>query len=113
MLKQPDPPLGDEEITLRPPAQRDLPAIELISRDPGWVAAFGVPTMSPAEMLELNEQRWADGRAATFAISDRSDRCVGHVWLNVSPLDRHRGTLGYWLLPPARGKGLATRAVKL
>src|SRR6266480_3088193 len=25
----------------------------------------------------------------------------------------HRGSVGYWLLPEARGKGLASRAVKL
>lgn len=27
--------------------------------------------------------------------------------------DRRRGSIGYWLLPEARGKGLATRAVRL
>lgn len=37
--------------------------------------------------------------------------CVGHVFVNLS--DAGRGSVGYWLLPEARGKGLATRAVQL
>src|SRR5512143_2034886 len=40
-------------------------------------------------------------------------RCVGHVWVNTRPDDRSVGSVGYWLLPTARGRGLATRAVRL
>jgi ribosomal-protein-alanine N-acetyltransferase len=31
----------------------------------------------------------------------------------VDPADAHRGSVGYWLLPEARGKGFATRSVQL
>jgi len=75
------------------------------------IRAFGCPTMSAEQLLELNRSRWDRGEAATFAICDASGSCVGHVFVNLS--DMHRGSIGYWLLPEVRGKGLASRAVKL
>jgi RimJ/RimL family protein N-acetyltransferase len=79
--------------------------------DPDVIRAFGRPTMSAEQLLDLNRSRWDRGEAATFAICEASGRCVGHVFVNLSGKDR--GSVGYWLLPEARGKGLASRAVKL
>jgi RimJ/RimL family protein N-acetyltransferase len=110
-LTPPDPPLGDELVLLRPPEERDLPAIERGVRDPGVVRGFGRPSASARELLELNRRRWHDGEGATFAICDGTGTCVGHVFVNLG--GRGRGSIGYWLLPEARGKGLATRAVRL
>lgn len=75
------------------------------------IRAFGRPTMSAELLLELNRSRWERGEAATFAICDATGDCVGHVFVNLS--DMRRGSVGYWLLPEARGKGLASRAVEL
>jgi RimJ/RimL family protein N-acetyltransferase len=111
VLAAPDPPLKDEGITLRPPEEQDLAAIERGIRDPDVVRSFGYPTLSAEELLELNRRRWDDGQAATFAICDAAGACVGHVFLNLADADR--GSIGYWLLPEARGKGLASRAVRL
>jgi [ribosomal protein S5]-alanine N-acetyltransferase len=113
MLEPPRPPLRDRELTLRPPDKRDLVAIGRILDDPGWRAAFGPATQTPDELLEWNRKGWRDGRAATFAICAPDDVCVGHVWLNLSPLDAKRAAVGYWLQREARGMGFATRAVKL
>ena len=33
--------------------------------------------------------------------------------MDVDLADSHRGSVGYWLLPEARGKGFATRSVQL
>jgi RimJ/RimL family protein N-acetyltransferase len=33
--------------------------------------------------------------------------------MEVDPADAHRGSVGYWLLSEARGKGFATRSVQL
>jgi ribosomal-protein-alanine N-acetyltransferase len=73
--------------------------------------AFGRPAMSAEQLLDLNCSRWDRGEAATFAICDASGGCVGHVFVNLS--GTNRGSIGYWLLPEARGKGLASSAVKL
>ena len=96
---------------LRPPEERDLPLIERGLRDPDVIRAFGRSTLDAAHMLEEMSDRWTRGEAATLAICDTTDRCVGHVFVNLGP--SHRATVGYWLLLEVRGKGLATRAVRL
>lgn len=88
-----------------------MPAIDRALRDPDVIRAFGASTLDAEQLLELNRSRWAEGEAATFAICDTTALCVGHVFVNLGP--SHRATVGYWLLPEARGKGLATRAVRL
>jgi RimJ/RimL family protein N-acetyltransferase len=110
-LPVPDPPLGDGVVSLRPPEERDLLAIARGIHDSGVIRAFGRPTLSAEEVLGLNRSRWDQGEAATFAICAPADSCVGHVFVNLANMGR--GTIGYWLLPEARGEGLATRAVLL
>jgi RimJ/RimL family protein N-acetyltransferase len=104
--------LSDGVVTLRPPDERDLTAIDLGIHDPDVVRWFGQPDASATEVLELNRRRWADG-SPTVAICELDGSCVGHVWVNVSTDDQKTGSVGYWLLPEARGRGLATRAVRL
>ncbi len=111
MLPVPDPALSDGVVSLRPPEERDLPAIERGINDPDVIRAFGRPTLAAEQLLELNRNRWNQDEAATFAICDPGDRCLGHVFVNLVRVGR--GNVGYWLLPEARGKGLATRAVLL
>jgi RimJ/RimL family protein N-acetyltransferase len=103
--------LSDRVVSLRPPDERDLPAIERGLHDPDVMRAFGRTTMSARQLLELNRRRWAEGTGATFAICDAAGECVGHVFVNIPGASR--GNVGYWLLPEARGKGMATRAVRL
>jgi RimJ/RimL family protein N-acetyltransferase len=110
-MEPPDPRLTDGVVTLRPADERDLGAIERGITDPDVIRWFGQPTMSAREVLELNRSRWIDGAGPTFAVCAPDDRCVGHVWVNVGI--GARGAVGYWLLPEARGQGLATRAVRL
>jgi RimJ/RimL family protein N-acetyltransferase len=111
MLPVPDGPLSDGVVLLRPPDERDLPAIEAGIHDPDVVEAFGRATTSAEELLDLNRRRWAEGSGATFSICEGSGPCLGHVFVNIAAAGR--GTVGYWLLPEARGNGLATRAVRL
>jgi RimJ/RimL family protein N-acetyltransferase len=111
-LNAPDPPLGDGVVTLRPPEERDLDAIDQGSRDRDVSRWVGRPEGSAPEILALNRRRWAAG-SPTFAICDVDDACVGHVWINLSATDAATGSVGYWLLPASRGRGLATRAVRL
>jgi RimJ/RimL family protein N-acetyltransferase len=110
-LTPPEPPLTDGIVTLRPPEERDLPPIERGLKDVAVVRAFGAAVRSAEDLLRLNRERWRDATAATFAICDAADRCVGHVFVNLGTSGR--GTVGYWLLPEARRRGFATRAVRL
>ena len=111
MFAAPNPPLSDGVVSLRPPEERDLSVIERGINDPDVIRWFGRPTQSAEELLELNQRRWNDDESATFAICEVADLCVGHVWVNL--VDARRGFVGYWLLPEARGRGLAVRAVRL
>ena len=80
--------------------------------DPDVVRWIGPARASAAAQLAENEARWADG-SPTLSICDVDDACVGLVWLNRLPSDPTIGYVGYWLLPAARGRGLATRSVRL
>jgi ribosomal-protein-alanine N-acetyltransferase len=72
-----------------------------------WV---GPSEHAAPQLLERDLAWWREGTCATFAICDPED-CVGCVWIDLEPSER--GEVGYWLLPQARGKGLATRSVQL
>jgi RimJ/RimL family protein N-acetyltransferase len=110
-VEPPDPPLGDGIVSLRPADERDLEAIERGITDPEVIRWFGQPKLSAREVLDLNRGRWFDGSGPTFAICGADDTCLGHVWINVGA--DADGVVGYWLLPEARGRGFATRAVRL
>ena len=105
------PTLTDGRVCLRPSNPGDLPAIDAGQHDPDVVRWIGAPWPID-EVLAINEQRWADG-SPTLAICEQGGTCVGLVWLNVRETDRTTGYVGYWLLPEARGRGLATAAVTL
>lgn len=112
-LAVPDPPLSDGVVALRVPSEQDLPAIERRIVDPDVVRWVGPSEHSARELLELNLSRWTGGTAATFSVCDPNDACLGRVWVEVDLVDSHRGSVGYWLLAEARGKGFATRSVQL
>jgi RimJ/RimL family protein N-acetyltransferase len=111
-VRVPDPPLGDGIVGLRPADERDLPAIEAGISDAEVVRWIGPPEATPEGVLALNRERWAAG-SPTFAIHEGDDACVGLVWINRGSENPSVGYVGYWLLPKARGRGVATRAVRL
>ena len=108
----PDPPLSDGSVWLRASELRDAPAIEAGIRDPDVIRWIGPTEGSAIDVLALNRERWASG-SPTLSICERDGTCVGLVWINLRETDRATGWVGYWLLPTARGRGLATRAVRL
>ena len=112
-LLPPDPPLSDRGITLRPMDERDLPAIERAASDAEILRWFDLHTRSPGDYLAAKRQAWAEGTGASFAICDATlpDTCLGHVFIERD--GDGRGSVGYWLLEDGRGKGRATRAVRL
>jgi RimJ/RimL family protein N-acetyltransferase len=107
----PLPVLADAHVLLRAEEPRDLPAIDAGMHDPDVIRWIGTP-WPLAEVLGRNEQSWQQG-SPTFSICELDGTCVGLIWMNVRDPDRSTGHVGYWLLPAARGRGLATSAVRL
>ncbi|MER7487116.1 GNAT family protein [Streptomyces sp. NPDC126497] len=66
------------------------------------------------EALRRRARHDADGTGASFRVADAGSGAVlGHVGLvGIHPVLRH-ARVGYWVLPEARGRGVATRALLL
>lgn len=93
-------------------APRDAPAIEAGIHDPEVIRWIGPPEGSAHDVLVQSEVRWGQG-SPTLSICELDGTCVGKVWLSVDETDRSTGSIGYWLIPAGRGRGLATSAVRL
>jgi RimJ/RimL family protein N-acetyltransferase len=112
----PEPPLAVGMIRLRLPAARDEDAIFEACQDPEiqrW-AATPVPYLREHAQgwIEGAEPEWAEARHGALAIVDAADdRFLGAIGL--SPQGPHRVEIGFWIVPAARGRGIATEATRL
>ena len=104
--------LDDGVVRLSPAGEADRDHVEAGIHDPEVVRWFGPPSGTVDEVLETNRRRAADG-SPTFAIRDRAGSFLGLAWVNRRSAEPATGSIGYWLLPEARGHGHATRAVRL
>jgi RimJ/RimL family protein N-acetyltransferase len=105
--------LTDGTVVIREAHEGDLDAIERGVTDPDVVRRFGRRSASAAEILEINRRAWLDLSGPTFAVCEADEVCVGLVWVNRKKDRPDQGAVGYFLLPEARGRGLASRAVRL
>jgi RimJ/RimL family protein N-acetyltransferase len=118
-IELPHPPLTDGEVVLRGFESSDVPALVAACQDPQISRFTLVPSPYGEDDARAYLQRVADGRAAgtraSFAIvaHDGPDTVIGTAGLNVIDWDERAADVGYWLAAPARGRGLATRAVEL
>ena len=93
--------------------ESDLPTIERAASAAEILKWFDLHARSPADYLAAKREAWAEGTGASFGICDatRPDTCLGQVFIERD--NDGRGSVGYWLLEDGRGKGRATRAVRL
>ena len=108
--------LTDGVVTLRPWRHEDAPAVFEACQDPE-IPRF-VPIPQP---YTIDDARWfvdhsaaesGTSPSAHYAIVDPStDALLGAISRH-GPAG-HRAAIGYWLAPAARGRGVATRAVRL
>ena len=118
-LELPDPPLSDGVIVLRGLQSTDVGALVEACQDPEIPRFTLVPSPYTDDHARAWLQRVADGRAAgtrmMFAIVDAraGDALLGTAGLNVIDREQRAADVGYWLAAPARGRGIATRAVEL
>ena len=108
--------LTDGTVTLRPWRRDDWRAVFDACQDE-LIARF-VPIPLPytedsaRDFIALCAEDWVSGRERPFAIADASsDEVLGAIGRH-APVG-HRVEFGYWVAPGARGRGVATRALRL
>lgn len=116
-LSYPDPELTDGVIRLRRWTEDDLDCIEEAGQDPRIPRGTTVPRSFTVEegkaFIHRQWNRRTSGQGISQAIADAAtDRAVGLMWLALRPQPGVAG-LGYWVVPSARGNGVAARAVRL
>ncbi|WP_433133986.1 GNAT family N-acetyltransferase [Micromonospora sp. CA-240977] len=101
-------------LALRPWRDDDAPTVRV---------AFDCPAIQRWHVLRLDcddearawtaqwAGRWRDETAASWAIVDADDRPLGQVGLRGLLLAEASAQVSYWLLPGARGRGIATAAL--
>jgi RimJ/RimL family protein N-acetyltransferase len=111
------PTLRDGDLILRPKRRDDVDAIVAACQDPEiprWTFVPSPYTRTDAEaFLRISAEEEAAGTAAHFLAVDTGDRLLGSF--SLMELDREPGVgeIGYWVAAEARGRGVATRAVRL
>lgn len=115
----PGAPLRDGPTALRSWRGQDIPALVVACQDPEIARWTRVP--SPYGELEARAYRLTReaairaGAMAPFAIveTDAPDVLLGSISLMNFAWADGRGEVGYWLAAAARGRGHASRAVRL
>lgn len=118
MLSLPDPPLADDLVRLRPFRSDDLRAIVAGCSDPLTQAYTRIPSPYTHEdgraFISGAPGRRLLGETIDLAITVvGEDLLLGVVGIAMDRHDLHRGEIGYWVAPGARGRGLAGRALAL
>jgi RimJ/RimL family protein N-acetyltransferase len=111
------PTLHDGDLTLRPRRRSDVDAIVAACQDPEIPRWTMVPSPYTREdalaFLARSGEEAAAGESVGLIAVDAQDVLLG----SFSLMDlRHApgyGEIGYWLAAAARGRGIATRAVRL
>jgi RimJ/RimL family protein N-acetyltransferase len=120
--REPRPPavprLTDGVIRLRPWSLEDAPGIQAAIQDPEIPRFMGIPADQTLEgtrrWLESLPMAWLSSRGFAFAVVRAAGgSLLGSIALDRSVDDPEVGQIGYWVAAPARGHGIATRAVRL
>ena len=110
--------LADAVVRLRPWRETDVRSQLEAFSDP-WFQRFS--DWAPGTAAEARRQRFEDeqarrrGERLQFALVEPSDDelVLGGASLHEVEMDQGRAAVGYWLAPQARGRGVATHAVRL
>lgn len=106
--------LSTARLRLRPPSERDIPAIVEGCSD-AEVARY-IPII-PAPYRHSDARAWLKEAAESWA--EKRELSLGIGWLDTDELLgvvslrlSAGGSLGYWLRPTARGQGVMTEALR-
>lgn len=107
--------LRDDDLLLRPIDKDDERAVYEACQDTEiqrWIQVIPSPYTEADASAYVSEarRRWADRKAGTFAIVDAtSGELLGSIGVRLGEI----GAVGYWVKREARGRGVASRALRL
>ncbi|MDX6475177.1 MAG: hypothetical protein QOH95_688 [Gaiellaceae bacterium] len=116
-LRPPEPALADDAIRLEPLTQADVPGLLALTADPEIRRFTRVPDGADEAWvrgwIRRYEHGWSEGDRAGFAIRGHDGDLLGFAALVELDLDTRESEIGYMVAPAARGRGVASRAVRL
>ena len=117
MLRHPDPPLSDGVVTLRAKTKDDVDALLAICQDPEIPRWTRVPNPYRREdalaWIAASELELQAGTGIDWLAVDAQDEVVASIAVQHIRADEGLGEIGYWVAAHGRGRGIATRCVRL
>ena len=111
------PTLRDGDLVLRPKRPDDVDAVTAACQDPEIPRWTFVPSPYSRADAEAYFARSAEEATAWTAFNllavDAQDRLLGSFGLMELDLEPGYGEIGYWVVAEARGRGVATRGVRM
>ncbi|GAA2305867.1 GNAT family N-acetyltransferase [Streptomyces kunmingensis] len=105
----------DGELTLRSCELRDAPAVHEAFQDPAlryWHARSMESLDEARAWVEEAHESWRREKAAQWFVTRTADGApLGRIALRDMDLMEGGAEIGYWVLPQARGRGVAPRAL--
>jgi RimJ/RimL family protein N-acetyltransferase len=107
--------LSGERVVLSAPTEADIDRIAELCADPAIARWTTVPAPYQRHhavgfVTGVVPDGWASGRVCTWAIRT-GGVLVGMV--SIGDIHQHRGEIGFWLAPEARGLGVMSEAVRV
>jgi RimJ/RimL family protein N-acetyltransferase len=119
-LQLPNPPLADEVVVLRAWRAEDVPAKVMGFADPSvqrfsWTKTMPYTEEDARSFFTYQEEARLRGEEFSFAFVEPGDPelVLGGGSLYEVDLEQGRASVGYWLPPSSRGRGVATHATRL
>jgi RimJ/RimL family protein N-acetyltransferase len=116
-LEAPEPKLADDALVLEPLTQAHVPEMLAMTADPDVIRFTRVPAGADETFarawIKRYEDGWHDASRVGFAIRDHDGAFLGFAAVVDLDLEHREGELGYMVVPTARGRGIASRAVAL
>lgn len=112
-------PIADRGVVLRDAAERDIPEILIAHQDdPHMYLRLGLDRPPSAAELgrqieEATSERRSGTRARLTIVEQSTDEFRGRILVHNLDWDNARAELGVWVIPQARGRGLARSALRL
>jgi [ribosomal protein S5]-alanine N-acetyltransferase len=107
--------VGHPGFVLRPWTTSDAPVLHLCFADPAvrhYAGRLIDDRAAAIEAITHASTDWSEQTGASWAVTAQGDQIVGGVSFRVIREDIGSASIGYWLLPEGRGRGLASAAVR-